>query len=448
MKHRTTECARIAALALVLAVATGFAAEPAAPNLLKNAGFEDIDAKTGAPKFWRVADWSAKNQRGKIAVAAETDDAAEGKASAKITYEGKGSNLVLMQDVPRKGAGGYVLTVKCKPAMGKTAYASAVCFQKNKILLYPNTARKSGNGQWQDLTLPFVAPAGTQYIRVLLRCNGNAMFDAASLRRIPEAEAKKRAAGAKVKAEPSNARQLKTWSAAVSPKVLEADRARKAKMSPEELAWEKVLEANLGPFYLPRYKAVKAKGGTTAWDYVKDDPKLPRVLLIGDSISRGYTVAVRQALAGKANVHRAPANCGPTTTGLRRLPVWLGKGKWDLIHFNFGIHDRRSKPEDYATRLEQVVEKLEATGAKLMWASSTPLRGKYANGPGGDPMVAFNAAAAEIMKKHNIPIDDLHAVATPLVPTLQGPDGCHFNGQGYQIIGKAVAKRIAEELGR
>lgn len=432
-------------LVLLFTLATVCAAEPKAPNLVKNGGFEEVDAKTGAPKLWKASDWSAKNQRGKIAVVSVADDVAEGKASARVTYEGKGANLVLYQDVPRKGAGGYLLALKCKPSKGKYAYASAVCFKGSKILNYPNSPRIKGNGKWHDVALPFVAPAETGYVRIILRCNGEATFDAASLRSIPEAEAKKLMADAK--AEPSNARQLKTWSAAASPKALEADKARKAKMSPEELAWEKVLEANLGAFYLPRYKAAKAKGGTTAWDFVKDDPKLPRVLLIGDSISRGYTVAVRNALAGRANVHRAPANCGSTSTGLAKLPVWLGKGKWDLIHFNFGIHDRASKPQDYAKRLEQVVEKLEATGAKLMWASSTPLTGKYASGPGGDPMVAFNAAAAEIMKKHGIPTDDLHATAAPLVATMQGPDGCHFNGKGYQVIGKAVAKRIAEELG-
>ena len=132
---------------------------------------------------------------------------------------------------------------------------------------------------------------------------------------------------------------------------------------------------------------------------------------------------------------------------MQKLPLWLGDGKWDLIHFNFGIHDRASAPADYAKRLEQIVVKLKATGAKLMWASTTPLAGKYTEDTGVDPMVAFNAAAAEVMEKHGIPTDDLHAAATPLVPSMQGADGCHFNGQGYQVIGKAVADRIAEVLG-
>src|SRR5207247_1734668 len=72
---------------------------------------------------------------------------------------------------------------------------------------------------------------------------------------------------------------------------------------------------------------------------IKDDPKLPRVLLIGDSISMGYTQPVRELLKGKANVHRIGENGGPTTNGLKNLTQSLGEGKWDVIHFNWGLHD-------------------------------------------------------------------------------------------------------------
>ena len=72
---------------------------------------------------------------------------------------------------------------------------------------------------------------------------------------------------------------------------------------------------------------------------VKDDPKLPRVLLIGDSISIGYTLPTREFLKGKANLHRIPTNGGPTSKALASIEAWLGTGKWDVIHFNWGLHD-------------------------------------------------------------------------------------------------------------
>src|SRR5689334_4519550 len=72
---------------------------------------------------------------------------------------------------------------------------------------------------------------------------------------------------------------------------------------------------------------------------ITDEPGLPRVLLIGDSISMGYTIPVRDALKGKANVHRILVNGSSTVTGLANLKEWLGSGKWDVIHFNWGLHD-------------------------------------------------------------------------------------------------------------
>src|SRR5260221_12788507 len=74
---------------------------------------------------------------------------------------------------------------------------------------------------------------------------------------------------------------------------------------------------------------------------VEDQPGLPRMLLIGDSISKGYTLPVRELLKDKANVHRIPANGGPTIRGLQYIDKWLATDgadkKWDVIHFSFGI---------------------------------------------------------------------------------------------------------------
>ena len=78
---------------------------------------------------------------------------------------------------------------------------------------------------------------------------------------------------------------------------------------------------------------------------ISDVAGLPRVLLIGDSISIGYTLPTRTLLAGKANVHRIPQNGSSTGYGLTQLEKWLGGGRWDVIHFNFGLHDAKLPPE-------------------------------------------------------------------------------------------------------
>jgi lysophospholipase L1-like esterase len=215
-----------------------------------------------------------------------------------------------------------------------------------------------------------------------------------------------------------------------------------AKLPPDEQAWERTLQANLGGFYLPIHELERLKGIPNAWAYVKDDPKLPRVLLIGDSVSRGYTMATRAALAGIANVHRAPENCGPTANGLKKLDVWLGGGKWDVIHFNFGIHDRVTPPADYEQRLEKIVARLQKTDAKLIWASTTPIPKEEAKKQTPASIVERNAIAARVMQKHGVVVDDLFAFITPRLATTQNPHDVHFNAKGYELLGGQVARSI------
>jgi len=215
----------------------------------------------------------------------------------------------------------------------------------------------------------------------------------------------------------------------------------------EQQVWETVLEKNLGDFYLPIYQAEKLSNRISAWDYVKDNPKLPRVLLIGDSVSRGYTLAARDALTGKANVHRAPENCGPTSNGIKKMEVWLGEGKWDVIHFNFGIHDRKTSAKDYEDRLELIVKQLKATGAKLIWASTTPIPPDTKDGPeASTAIIEKNRIAADIMKKNMVHVNDLFAFITPQLSKVQNPMDVHFKGDGYDILGKQVALKIEEIL--
>ncbi len=248
------------------------------------------------------------------------------------------------------------------------------------------------------------------------------------------------------KGEPTNAAEAAVQKAAAK-KALDAKYAALvAKLPPNQQSWERVLQENLGGFYLPIHKRQKLAGQSNAWDFVADDSNLPRVLLIGDSVSRGYTQAVRKTLAGKANVHRAPANCGPTATGLKKIGVWLGDGKWDLIHFNFGIHDRNTPLADYSQRLEQIVERMKQTGAKLVWASTTPIPDAPAKKQTAASIVERNGTAARIMNKHGIATDDLFTAITPHLATLQNPNDVHFNGKGYDFLGQQVGKAIEAAL--
>ncbi len=247
--------------------------------------------------------------------------------------------------------------------------------------------------------------------------------------------------------EPTNAEEAAAQRKADANLSLEEKyQAHVATLTPEQQAWEVVLQENLGGFYLPIHQKEKIAGKSNAWDFVQDDPQLPRVLLIGDSVSRAYTSGVRELLAGKANVHRAPANCGPSATGLKKIDLWLGDGNWDLILFNFGIHDRSTPLDAYSERLDELVKIMKRTGANITWATTTPIPDMAKTGQTAASVVERNEAAAKVMAKHSIPSVDLFTYITPHLETVRRTNDVHFHPEGYQMLSEAVAAFIEKEL--
>ncbi|MEY2598415.1 MAG: hypothetical protein RLZZ142_674 [Verrucomicrobiota bacterium] len=224
------------------------------------------------------------------------------------------------------------------------------------------------------------------------------------------------------------------------------------------------------PFQPEAGSLAETKAKPSAWEFTPD-PALPNVLILGDSISIGYTLGVRGALAGKANVYRpmagkGPANCEGTTAGVAHLDRWLGSQKWSVIHFNWGLHDLKhvqtpgiskasenpadppqATVEQYAQNLAQLVAKLKATGAKLVFATTTPVAPgttKPPREPEAPPR--YNAAALKIVQAEGIRVNDLFAFCAPQLEKLQIPQNVHFTAEGSSVLAREVARVIAEEL--
>jgi len=194
--------------------------------------------------------------------------------------------------------------------------------------------------------------------------------------------------------------------------------------------------------------------------------RLPSVLIIGDSISIGYTPHVAKLLSGEAVVRHHKGNAGPTGNGLKMLEKWLGKEKWDIIHFNWGLHDLcyrnpKSKAqghrdkingtlttslEQYEKNLDQLVSRLRKTGAALIWAHTTVVpEGEVGRFVGDDKK--YNEVATRVMKKHGITIDDLHALTAGFPPVLfKAPGNVHYKTEGYRKLAEQVSGIIREEL--
>ncbi len=197
-----------------------------------------------------------------------------------------------------------------------------------------------------------------------------------------------------------------------------------------------------------------------------------RVLILGDSISIGYTSTVRQLLADQAIVVRPmrnlkqPENCQGTQYGVSNVNRWLQLlgGNWDVIHFNFGLHDMKhvnadthensnneddppqSTPEQYRRQLTEIVKQLKASNAQLIFATTTPVPdGVRPYRATHDPSV-YNAIATKIMQDNGIQINDLYQLANPRLPEIQRPANVHFNQVGSSVLGEQVADVIQAAL--
>jgi hypothetical protein len=191
------------------------------------------------------------------------------------------------------------------------------------------------------------------------------------------------------------------------------------------------------------------------------ESNLPKVLIIGDSISIGYTPFVIEMMEGKAVVTHHKGNAGPSIRGIENIDDWLGDEKWAVIHFNWGLWDmygwryidQDRTPATYGKNLETLVQRLEKTGAKLIWATTTPAcpapekKCKVDVDPATER--EYLETALRVMKRHNIQVNDLHALVAPIrTQYALADDDVHYTQAGYLKIAEQVAEKIKASLPR
>jgi len=214
-----------------------------------------------------------------------------------------------------------------------------------------------------------------------------------------------------------------------------------------------------------------------------DEAKLPRVLILGDSISLGYTPIVKERMKGKASVRRPSTNCGPSSFYLNgdTLGKWVGTNRWDVIHVNFGIWDNhylkggprdmdlywgkgyasakpgaarerairgegyrlRTTVGEYERNLRTILTRLKATGAKVVFALTTPMQCWEGTDQAGR-INCYNEVAQDVCAELGVAVNDLHRVAMWRLDDQF--DGCHFRKAGYSALADAVIEAVEDAL--
>ena len=188
--------------------------------------------------------------------------------------------------------------------------------------------------------------------------------------------------------------------------------------------------------------------------------KVSNVLIIGDSISIGYTPFVQKALSPGVNVEHNPGNGGSTIRGMENIENWIGNKEWDVILFNFGLHDMVHKDslnkydlnfkvsvtlDDYRKNLEVIVTKLKGTKAKVFFITTTIVPENAAGRKVEDP-AKYNKIAMEVMQSNGIDVVDLYASSLIIHPENSKPGNVHYTDKGYELLAAPIIKTITSAL--
>jgi lysophospholipase L1-like esterase len=189
------------------------------------------------------------------------------------------------------------------------------------------------------------------------------------------------------------------------------------------------------------------------WISHANETNLPRVLLIGDSIVRDYYPEVEKRLAGKAFVARlATSRFVADPVLLMEVELVLNDAKFDVVLFNNGMHGWQHSEASYQKAFPKFIKTIRAHApkARLLWASTTPLRdGKGITSDtkaeySDDRIAARNSLAAEMVAAQKLPTVDLNA-AVRGHPEFHS-DNVHFHGQGSQILAAQVSAAVEKLL--
>jgi len=232
------------------------------------------------------------------------------------------------------------------------------------------------------------------------------------------------------------------------------------------------LEENLQGFVL--------NGEAPDFRYVEDDPELPNVLLLGDSISMGTWLYFQDWYGSKANIHTAPTNCGPFEKYDDSLDSWLGNQSWDVVQFNVGLHHlARYQEDDFLTfdfKMRSVIDRIHSHSpeAIVVFASTTPspydsqdsipdlqtciqwffgeywmnlLQDIYPEGM----ISSMNDVARLIASEYGVLVNDRYSVVAPVLKEEQIPCDIHFRDSGYERLALSDWETIGplvDQIGR
>ncbi|MDF2542503.1 MAG: hydrolase family protein [Herbinix sp.] len=183
--------------------------------------------------------------------------------------------------------------------------------------------------------------------------------------------------------------------------------------------------------------------------WIEDETNLekPRVLLIGDSITRDYKGPVMELLQGEAVVNMMASSRGMDNEDYDTELGFLLNNKrfeYNAIHLNNGLHAHHLNADEYEKFYEQTIRFIrERSDAPIVVALSTPV---YHDDTGYDHtdnerVIERNERVRRIAEHYDLIINDLYSLSYGKEEFRIG-DGVHYNQTGS----KSQAVKVVEAL--
>lgn len=191
---------------------------------------------------------------------------------------------------------------------------------------------------------------------------------------------------------------------------------------------------------------------TNVWIPSADKIDLPRVLLVGNSITQGYYPVVESELKGKAYVALYTASRGIIDPVLfSEIKNLISQHKYAAIHFNNGLHGIEYDAEQYEKGMKKLIRLLKrhGQGATLIGATSTAVLPGFPHWKSDEfnreLVMSRNGILIDVCQKNSIPVNDLYPV-TASKPELFSNDKIHYTADGYNALGKQTVEIILNVL--
>ena len=188
-----------------------------------------------------------------------------------------------------------------------------------------------------------------------------------------------------------------------------------------------------------------------SWQDENFNADLPRILLIGDSITHNYQGVVREKLKGKVYVDYVATSYGIDAKIYNQLVLnFANYNKYDLIHYNFGLHAKHLSRNAYKSRVKLLVSKLQSI-CPVIVANSTivyDFGNQTLDKSWMKRVNERNSAMQEISQELNVKLDDLFTVSENIPKTMRYEDGTHYLPEGYSVLANKVCEFILSNLNK